>query len=90
MVVFCPVVTDNWFYQEGNAMNTVKKLEENQEITTGKGCRVTVPEAPSDEELAEARAALGLSKKPRYRVSQRQTEQLEEKWETEPVTITGS
>lgn len=70
-------------------MRKANKIEENQEVTTGKGCRVTVPQAPSDQELAEARAALGLSEKPRYRVSKRQTEQLEEKWETEPVTISG-
>ncbi len=71
-------------------MSTAKNLEENQEVTTGKGCQVTVPQAPSDEELAEARAALGLSKKPRYRVSERQTRELEEKWDAEPVTINGS
>lgn len=70
-------------------MSTAKKLEENQELKTGHGCSATVPETPSESELAEARAALGLTKTPKYRLAEKRLRKLNEKWDDEPIAING-
>jgi len=53
------------------------------------GCKVSVPENPTDQQLEQARQDLGLPKKPRYKVVAIKMRKFKQRWTDEPVAIAG-
>lgn len=53
------------------------------------GCKVSVSENPTDQQLEQARQDLGLLKKSRYKVAAFKTRKFKQRWASEPVAIAG-
>ena len=53
------------------------------------GCKVSVPENPTDQQLEQARQELGMPKKPKYKVSAVKLRKFKQRWVSEPVGMAG-
>lgn len=69
-------------------MSAAKQMHQYEEHKPS-GCKVSVPENPTDEQLEQARQDLGLPKKPKYKVSAFKMRKFKQRWENEPVAMAG-
>lgn len=69
-------------------MSAAKQMHQD-EMQKPSGCKVSVPENPTDEQLEQARQDLGLPKKPRYKVSALKMRKFKQRWANEPVAMAG-
>jgi len=75
-------------YTGGGAMSAAREMHQGEQHRPS-GCKVSVPENPTDQQLEQARQDLGLPKKPRYKVAAFKMRKLKQRWAEEPVAMAG-
>lgn len=69
-------------------MSAAKQMHDD-ELHKPSGCKVSVPENPTDQQLEQARQELGMPKKPKYKVSAVKLRKFKQRWVNEPVSMAG-
>ena len=69
-------------------MSAARELHQGEQHRPS-GCKVSVPENPTDQQLEQARQDLGLPKKPKYKVAAFKMRRFKQCWAEEPVAMAG-
>jgi hypothetical protein len=72
----------------GGVMSAARQMYQDEPHKPS-GCKVSVPENPTNQQLEQARQDLGLPKKPKYKVSAVKMRKFKWRWVNEPVAMAG-
>jgi hypothetical protein len=72
----------------GGVMSAARQMHQDERYKPS-GCKVSLPENPTNQQLEQARQDLGLPRKPKYKVSAVKMRKFKERWANEPVAMAG-